>query len=327
MQAALERAERVPAAILESAEFLVLRALLLRRLGRLSEAEELFRRVAALDPLDEGSLRYLEETLALQERYAAAAEVVETLRRRNPDSPDLDLSAATVRFAQDADLTQYLRDYAQGAERYPEASRWRELANLAVAQGDFARVVELAGPHIEEDLRGSFSGTQFPVALWLVRAQALLGAIEASRVAAGVALRRLQPSLQRPLERPAALAYSAQAHALAGQRDAAIAAADAAIASMPPHRDALWSAPVLWDALLALAWAGERERAMDLLPSLIALPRYTNLSDAVLLHDHELKHLLGTQPGFAAIRAQLLERLRARDAGQAAGRPALPARE
>jgi serine/threonine protein kinase/TolB-like protein len=304
---ALRMVDRLAASSQDEADVLGLQAPILRRMGRFDEAIARFRRASELSPLGYVEQRSLAETLVLAGQHDEALRLVD--RHAQPNSEDWWPAQARVHI--DGDWAAYLEALQALVSSRPESIPSWARHEMPLWQGRLGDVVPIIMALPDEWLRGPHAGMPYPRALLLAELHAMLGRSDDARAHAGRALDLLAIRPATASSRPAMTAYTAQAHALLGESGIARDRANAAMAMMPPERDALIAPIIVFESLKALAWAGDLDKAMQLLERYDAMPKFAS-GDLLLINDLIIRHLLGDHPRFEGLEARIRGRVKAR---------------
>ncbi|MBS0657860.1 MAG: protein kinase [Verrucomicrobia bacterium] len=243
-------------------------AIAARRLGLWEESERAFRAAAERAPTESQIVNELAETLSFRRKHLAAAEWLQRLSEFYPQDADVKESLARFQFYADSDWVKYRKVYVPLATSLSDAEQQRVWFHLM--DRDPHTLLAWLLPRLDRPIRGS----QFhiPASFYAGFAQHLLGQRTAAQELLERAVRELQEAIAA--HPPAAYERSmlAQALALLGRKTEASEAAETAMRDRPLTADALSGGDVALRAAVAFAWLGERDRAFQLLSTVLAKP-------------------------------------------------------
>ncbi len=247
-------------------------AAMLRRVGRFDEARDWLRRATQLRPGDFAPLAILIELGHWQGDARATHEVLELAVQRLPGNAFVAVTKEMYAylFTGDADA---LAEFEAFTRTLPADNRYHIEIGIqrAYRQGDFARVSALRRQHPEDGLR--FWGHDLQPRPLLVAMALNLTSAPAAEVQAAAA--RALAELERARERsdsPFRQMRTAQALALAGRREEALALSEAVLRDMPPERDLFNASELGLQAALVFAWLGAEERLLSLIEAALRGP-------------------------------------------------------
>jgi TolB-like protein len=306
--AALAIVDRALAAKGSDVEALMLRAFLLRRLGRVDEALAATRRARELEPTNPNVMgtyvgmhtyygRYRE---AIQAADAASASGISGM------AEGVEQERAFARFDLTGELEPFMAWAASAAERNEAAS-----SDFWWAQGPTRERLEhrqrQAG---ERDKRPN--SLVYPTALLVATDADALGEKAILDSALDETERHyaaLPPDLSTL---PEALPSHALYLALRGDSAAAVAEVERAIAAMPSSQDAVIAFSIRLESVYVLARAGAKDRAIEVLQSIVDYEPHPGqlqrLTPSHIYHDKLIRLQLGDDPRYQELMQQIESR-------------------
>ena len=245
-------------------------ALIQRRQGRFADAWRNFQRALELDPANATYATTAIEALLMGRRYREG----EALARKWPDNLFAGYYLAMLTYSArgtTAEMTEFVRRTVPPADRSEHLYYQR---NLALMRGDWAEVRRLDG------IQRHFASEDDPS--WAqdvgtAAALAELGDLPAARTRAREALAAMRAEETRQAGNDLLWVNLAVAHAMLGNQAESMRCREKALALMPPSRDAIQGT---FDAVAlagALAWCGEKDRALAEFELLLQVPWGTNI--------------------------------------------------
>ncbi len=300
---ALATVDRVLAADPNNAEALAARAPLLRRLGRFDEAIVAARRSAELDPGSIDAIKSLADYLRALGRYresvAALDQAMETFRSAGADT--VMLESARIRTLHDmtGDAAAALAALETLKGRISEQRWLRERSFFSTPQH------RLEGLALAPDWISGADRIVYPKAVRVALIADQLGDAALRGQALEEAARHYAAAPPGPAERPGSRAWRALYLALRGDHGKAIEEARRAVAEVTDGSDAVALASVFFPATCALALAGARDQALDVLERRARMPMAMSASN---YHDPVLSRLLGGEPRYEAVMQRIASR-------------------
>ncbi len=281
-------------------EALEARGNLLRRLDRLQEGLASHRRRYELDPNNGRAAINVAAFLSDLGRSREAVAVMDAALHRFPDSVGMRARRAGFEHNVTGDVDALMRA-AQAIEGAQLDGPVGPLLRLSPPSAE--RIARLT-PHAGE-WATLFDGWRYPRALDIAWDADLLGDTAArdrflARAAALYA--NLDPAV---MARPGVRAYFAQFLALRGEHAAAVREAERALAEAPRSKDAATVSMLQRNAAVALARAGAKGRAIELLQAIQAAPTAADPQGAKLHDDMSLRLLLRDEPAYQALMRQI----------------------
>ncbi|HEX5385526.1 MAG TPA: protein kinase [Gemmatimonadales bacterium] len=264
-----------------------------RRQGKWEQAVASFTHATALDPRSVDDLFDLASTYFMMRAYADAERVLERAAELAPDSPDVYALRMAVAVNWKGDIGKARDLMREGLGRFEFArfaatKSYGDCFDLLAAddayQADVARLTPAA-----------FSGVPVFYFGFKSTVHYRRGELAVARAYADSARTEALATIQRHEENVFVYTTLSQAYAVLGQGKDAIAAAERALALLPPSKDAVYGQ----EGHVVLAWAymlqGNRAAAVEQLRGVLAAPSY--LSAARLRADPLWAPLKDT-PGF-----------------------------
>ncbi|MEP6936812.1 MAG: FlgO family outer membrane protein [Chthoniobacterales bacterium] len=276
-----------------------------RRQNKWSEAERNFTKAVELDPRNPDAVNYLADTQILIRRFSDAMRTYEHARATGLEPPILSVRMAIIDFAATGSTTR-LRAALSAAPPGLDVGGGETPLRILIALADHdygaAERALTASPRTDfQDVDFSFYYPRSWYEGIIARAQ---GDQNKARSAFAATRTILEQRLKAmPTQRTRAVL--AQVYAALGLRELAIREARQAVEMMPIVRDAYESPLVLQGLAQVYAWSNEKDRALELLETLVRIPGY--LSYGYLRVDPAWEPLRG-DPRFEAIVASLAPR-------------------
>ncbi len=249
-------------------------ALIQRRQGRFADSWRNFKRALELDSDNSKYATTALELLTMGRRYAEGEALARKCVQYWPENLYARSFLAVVTYSargSTTEMTEFARRVVPPAER-AEHIYYQRL--LALMRGDWAEVMRLDGLQRHFDSEDDPSWQQDVVT---AAALAEMGDLSAARARAREALAVMNAEETRQAGNDILWINLAMAHALLGEKDESMRCREKALELMPPSRDAL-QGPTDAAALAgALAWCGEKERALAEFERLLHVPFGTNI--------------------------------------------------
>lgn len=249
-------------------------ALIQRRQGRFADAWGNFQRALELDPANATYATTALEVLLMGRRYREG----EALARKSAQTWPDNLYAAFYQAAfpycargSTVEMTEFARRSVPSAVR-SDHIYYQHL--LALMCGDWAEVRRLDGiqRHFESEDDPTWAQDVSTAA-----ALAELGDLPAARARAREALAAMRAEETRQAGNDVLWMNLAVAHAMLGDRAESMRCREKALALMPPSRDAIQGTFNAVGLAGALAWCGEKDRALAEFERLLQAPWGTNI--------------------------------------------------
>jgi len=248
--------------------------LIQRRQGRFADSRRNFLRAVELDPANRNYAAVTLELLNFGRRYAEGEALARKWVQAWPNDLRLAWSLAVITYSANgatAEMAAFARRTVPPAQRAEHLYHQRL---LALMRGDWAEVLRLDGLQRHFDSEDDPNWQQ-DVTVATVLAE--LGNLPAARTRMREALAAMQAEESRQSANDVLWANLAVAHALLGDQAESMRCREKALALMPPSRDAIQGA---FDATLlasALAWCGEKDRALAEFERLLHVPYGANI--------------------------------------------------
>lgn len=305
-RAALEIVDRVLAAGANTVEGLSLRAFLLRRIGRRDEALASIRQALEFEPGNARIVGYCAEMLMYYGRFRDAIRVLDQAQANSPNlAEDLFPHRLNAEF--------YLTGDIEPVNTWAESVRDDENYKSAYYewQGPSPERLEFFMSEREDWLQAGGNASLVPRALVIAVDADLLGRQSIAQQALAEAELLYQTIAPELMALPENQALHALVPALRGDSAAAIAEVERAIAGASPSRDLPAANNTRYYAIVSLARAGARDRAIEVLRSLVE----GDVIDGVALqddgaftyHDKVLRALLGEDPRYQALMRKIAD--------------------
>ena len=281
-----------------SSPFFVLSGYINRRRNHFPEAERDFSTAFALDPRNPNAYNLLADTYMLERRLSEAEHVYDNVLAAGETVP-------IVRFRRTACILYGTGDSGPLRDvltKYPDmefaggqtpARVW-----MAVLDRDYAGAEKFLTDSQLKDFQDIDLSFYFPKSWY----QAMIAREKGDSAKATAAFRECREILAQRLivkpEHARTIAVLAQVDASLAQKDLALSEAQHAIDLMPTPKDIYDGALVLEGLAQVYTWTGDRDRAIELVQKLVAMPGYTNYGRLKL---HPLWAPLRGDPRFEKI--------------------------
>ena len=278
--------------------FLILSGYINRRRNHFADAERDFSTAFALDPRNPNAYNLLGDTYVLQRQFPEAVHVSDNVLAAGEQVPIVRFRRA-INVLYGTGDTRPLRDilakfpdmeFAGGQTPYRV---W-----MAMLDGNYAEAERVLAASPRQDFQDIDFSFYYPKA-WF---EAMIAREKGDSERAIAAFRECREILAQRLvvkpEHARTIAVLAQVDASLGHKDLAIAEAQHAIDLMPISKDIYDGALVLEGLAQVYTWTGDRDRAIELVQKLVAMPGYTNYGRLKL---HPLWAPLRGDPRFEKI--------------------------
>ena len=249
-------------------------ALIQRRQGRFADSWENLRRAMELDPTNSKYAIIALELLTFGRRYTEGEALARKSLQAWPENLQLGEDLAFLTYSargSTAEMTEFARRVVPPANRADHIYYQRVLA-LCRADGPEVMRLDALQRHFESE-------DDPPWAQDVITAFVLaeMGNMTAARERMHEALTAMQAEEIRQAGNYVLWTCQANAHAFLGNKEESMRCREKALALMPPSRDALDGATAAAALAVALAWSGEKERALAEFERLLHLPWGTNI--------------------------------------------------
>jgi TolB-like protein/Tfp pilus assembly protein PilF len=282
--------------------FFILSGYINRRRNNWAQAQRDFANAVALDPRNPNAYNLLADTYNLQRRYKLAAQVYDRVLAAGERTPIVFFRRALVLFDGTGD-SKGLRDVlAKNPDVDVGGGQTPVRVMLALIDDNFVGAEQVLAASPREDFQDIDYSFYYPKAWFeamIARAKGdSAGAIAAFSTARTILEQRLaiKPDDARTI------AVLAQVDAGLGRKELAIQEAQHAVDLMPVSKDIYDGALVLEGLAQVYTWTNERDRAIELLQKLVAMPGYINYARLKL---HPMWSPLRGDPRFQKIVASL----------------------
>ena len=281
-----------------STPFFILSGYINRRRNHFHEAERDFSTAFALDPRNPNAYNLLADTYVLQRRFPEAVHVSDNVLAAGEQTPIVRFRRATAILYGTGDtgpLREILTKYPdmEFAGGHTPFRAW-----MAMLDGNYAEAERLLADSPRQDFQDIDFSFYYPKSWY----QAMIARAKGDSARATAAFRECREILAQRLivkpEHARTIAVLAQVDANLGQKDLAISEAQHAIDLMPTSKDIYDGALVLEGLAQVYTWTGDRDRAIETLQKLQAMPGYTNYGRLKL---HPLWAPLRGDPRFEKI--------------------------
>jgi len=259
-----------------STPFFILSGYINRRRNHFREAERDFSTAFALDPRNPNAYNLLADTYVLQRRFPEAVHVSDNVLAAGEQTPIVRFRRASAILYGTGDtgpLREILTKYPdmEFAGGHTPFRVW-----MAMLDGNYAEAERLLAASPRQDFQDIDFSFYYPKSWY----QAMIARAKGDSARATAAFRECREILAERLivkpEHARTIAVLAQVDANLGQKDLAISEAQHAIDLMPTSKDIYDGALVLEGLAQVYTWTGDRDRAIETLQKLQAMPGYTN---------------------------------------------------
>jgi len=285
-----------------SSPFFILSGYVNRRRNNFPQAERDFSTAFAIDPRNPNAYNLLADTYVLEHRLSEAVRVSDNVLAAGETAPIVYFRRASAIQSGTGDIGP-LRDVLA---KYPDmefaggqtpARVW-----IAMLDRDYARAEKFLADSPRKDFQDIDFSFYFPKSWY----EGMISRAKGDAAKATAAFQECREILAQRLvvkpEHARTIAVLAQVDASLGQKDLAISEAQHAIELMPTSKDIYDGALVLEGLAQVYTWTGDRDRAIETLQKLVAMPGYTNYGRLKL---HPLWAPLRGDPRFEKIVASL----------------------
>jgi TolB-like protein/Flp pilus assembly protein TadD len=285
-----------------STPFFILSGYINRRRNHFHEAERDFSTAFALDPRNPNAYNLLADTYVLQRRFPEAVHVSDNVLAAGEQTPIVRFRRATAILYGTGDtgpLREILTKYPdmEFAGGHTPFRAW-----MAMLDGNYAEAERLLAASPRKDFQDIDFSFYFPKSWY----EGMIARAKGDGAKATAAFQECREILAQRLvvkpEHARTIAVLAQVYANLGQKDLAVREAQHAIDLMPTSKDIYDGALVLEGLAQVYTWTGDRDRAIETLQKLVAMPGYTNYGRLKL---HPLWAPLRGDPRFEKIVASL----------------------
>ena len=288
-----------------STPFFILSGYINRRRNHWLEAERDFATAVALDPRNPNAYNLLSDTYVLERRFPEAAQVYDRVIASGEQTPIVRYRQTSAKFFGTADSTAMRAILAEAPDLDVGGRQTPERILLALIDGNYAEAERVLAASPREDFQDIDFSFYFPKA-WF---EAMIARAKGDSVRAIAAFSTARTILEQRLtvkpEHARTIAVLAQVDAGLGQKELAIREAQHAVDLMPISQDIYDGALVLEGLAQVYTWTNERDRAIELLQKLVAMPGYINYARLKL---HPMWNPLRGDPRFEKIVASLAPR-------------------
>ena len=249
-------------------------ALIQRRQGRFADSLRNFQRANELDPANIGYSGTMFELLVFGRRYAEAEALAHKARQTWPDHLRtawmLPVTTYSARGST-AEMTEFARRSVPAAQRAEHL--YYQRVN-ALMRGDWTEVMRLDG------FQRHFKSEDDPTWAQDVTTASVLaemGNLPAAQVRVREALAAMKTEVVQQPTNDLLWTNLAVAHALLGDKTESLRCREKSLELMPASRDAIQAATNAVSLAGALAWCGEKDRALAEFERLLKLPWGTNI--------------------------------------------------
>ena len=285
-----------------STPFFILSGYINRRRNHFHEAERDFSTAFALDPRNPNAYNLLGDTFVLQRRFPEAVHVSDNVLAAGEQTP-------IVRFRRASSILWWTGDTGPLREiltKYPDmefaGGQTPNRAWMAMLDRNYTEAERLLAASPRQDFQDIDFSFYFPKSWY----QAIVAREKGDSASATAAFRECREILAQRLivkpEHARTIAVLAQVDAGLGKKDLAVREAQHAIDLMPISKDIYDGALVLEGLAQVYTWAGDRDRAIEVVQKLLAMPGYTNYGRLKL---HPLWKPLRGDPRFDQIVSSL----------------------
>jgi TolB-like protein/Tfp pilus assembly protein PilF len=281
-----------------SSPFFILSGYINRRRNNFPQAERDFSTAFAIDPRNPNAYNLLADTYVLERRLAEAVQVADNVLAAGETVPIVYYRRASSIQSGTGDIGP-LRDVLT---KYPDmefaGGQTPTRVWISMLDRDYARAEKFLADSPRKDFQDIDFSFYFPKSWY----EAMIAREKGDAAKATAAFRECREILAQRLvvkpEHARTIAVLAQVDANLGQKDLAVSEAQHAIDLMPTSKDIYDGALVLEGLAQVYTWTGDRDRAIETLQKLVAMPGYTNYGRLKL---HPLWAPLRGDPRFEKI--------------------------
>ena len=257
------------------------RGLIWRSQGKWEEALASLERAVTLSPRSSTMLYELGDTYLRLRRYEEAETHFDRELALRPDWAEVALAKAMVQLNARGD-TEPLRTLVEGVPPGFDPSGLVTFLHWYVEylDRDFSAALEIVAASEREYVE--FQEVLFPKTLLMGFSYEALGEADLARATADSARRGLAARLRERPEDPrlhTALSYT---HAVLGNRDAAVRAAQQAVELMPISKDAMEGPEYVWNLAIIYAAFGEVDAAVEQFERYLSVPARESIKSTLL---------------------------------------------
>jgi TolB-like protein/Tfp pilus assembly protein PilF len=252
------------------------RGLIMKRQGEWDEALANLEDAVALSPRDPGLLFLLAQTLNSLRRYEEAETSYRKTLELQPDNVEARLAIAMIPVWRDGD-TRPMRTLLDGIP--PGFDPWGLVTMLRwyaeYYDRDYAAALEvLSHSDLEYFEWGSSGFAQFfvPRTFYLARCYVALGQVDLAHAAADSARRDLEARLREQPDDPRIISSLSLAHALLGDKEAAVREGQRAAELEPISEDAVDGTHYVLNLGYTYAWFGDVDGAVEQFDRYLSVP-------------------------------------------------------
>ena len=249
-------------------------ALIQRRQGRFADAWRNLQRALELDPANPGYAHVAIEFLTSGQRYAASEALARKCVQAWPEDHRAAFLLAFLTYSargSTTEMTEFARRVVSPAD-HADHIYYQRLLALCRADGPEVMRLDALQRHFESEDDPSWA--QDVITAFVL---AEMGNMTAARERMHEALTAMQAEEIRQAGNSFLWTCLANAHAFLGNKAESMRCREKALALMPPSRDAIDSASTATVLAVALAWSGEKERALAEFERLLHVPYGTNI--------------------------------------------------
>jgi TolB-like protein/Tfp pilus assembly protein PilF len=263
--------------------FFILSGYINRRRNNWAQAERDFSTAVALDPRNPNAYNLLADTYNLQRKHLLAAQVYHRVLAAGERTPIVFYRRDSAIFNRTANLTELRDVLAKNPDMDVGGGQTPYRVMFALIDGNFAEAERVLATSPREDFQDIDYSFYYPKA-WFEAMIATAKGDSAGAIAAFSNARKiLEQRLAIKPDDARTLAVLAQVDAGLGHKELAIQEAKHAVDLMPVSKDIYDGALVLEGLAQVYTWTNERDRAIELLQKLVAMPSYVNYARLKLL--------------------------------------------
>jgi tetratricopeptide (TPR) repeat protein len=237
----------------------------------------------ALDPRNPNAYNLLADTYNLQRKHLLAAQVYDRVLAAGERTPIVFYRRDSAIFNRTANLTELRDVLAKNPDMDVGGGQTPYRVMFALIDGNFAEAERVLATSPREDFQDIDYSFYYPKA-WFEAMIATAKGDSAGAIAAFSNARKiLEQRLAIKPDDARTLAVLAQVDAGLGHKELAIQEAKHAVDLMPVSKDIYDGALVLEGLAQVYTWTNERDRAIELLQKLVAMPSYVNYARLKLL--------------------------------------------